>query len=338
MSIKSLNFLINIIAVIILLGVEIPVLAQHIESSKIQNESNEDNHADFKISLAQWSLHNSIFGSIKSIDWYYKMIEESPDSLYNGEIDPMEFPTVAAELGIYSIELTNTFYLDKAEDMEYFTTFKLKCDSAKVKIGLIMCNYLGRLGQSDSVKRIEAINNHYKWIDIAEFLEAHSIRVNLYGPGSPEEVAINSVKSLIRLGKYGESKGINILVENHGGHSSDGLWLSEVIKKVGMKNVGTLPDFGNFCTAYDSTGCIKRYDRYKGMKELMPYAKAVSAKSYEFDDNGNETSIDYFRMMKIVKESGYKGYIGIEYEGKQLSELEGIKATKLLLEKAFRKL
>ncbi|MGB5667551.1 MAG: sugar phosphate isomerase/epimerase family protein [Maribacter sp.] len=293
---------------------------------------------DFKISLAQWSLHKTFFG-VETMDWaaFGKTLSESPDDLLKGR-DPMDFPAMAADYGVNSIELVNTFYYSKADDMEYWTEFKKKCDDAGVSVGLIMCDALGNLGDADPGKRMEAVEKHYKWVDVAKFLGAHSIRVNAAGEGTAEEVAKNAVDGLSKLGEYGASKGINIIVENHGGYSSDGLWLSGVMKNVGMDNVGTLPDFGNFCIERSADGCAKEYDRYKGIAELMPYAKGVSAKSNDFDENGNEKSSDFLRIMKIVKESGFKGYVGIEYEGSELSEDEGIKATKALLEKVFKEI
>lgn len=165
---------------------------------------------------------------------------------------------------------------------------------------------------------------------------AHTIRVNAAGAGTAEEVATNAVAGLTQLGKYGAEKGINVVVENHGGYSSDGSWLAGVMKSVGMDNVGTLPDFGNFCIERNPDfSCKKEYDRYQGMKDLMPYAKGVSAKAHSFDENGNENDSDFLRIMKIVKDSGFKGTVGIEYEGQELSEEEGIKKTKALLEKVF---
>ncbi len=250
----------------------------------------------------------------------------------------MDFPAMAASYGIESIELVNTFYFGKVDDMEYWKEFKKKCEEAGVSVGLIMCDALGNLGDDDPEKLLEAVENHYKWVDIAKFLGAHSIRVNAAGEGTPEEVAKNAVNGLKALGKYAASKGINVIVENHGGHSSNGAWLSGIMGVINMDNVGTLPDFGNFCIERGPDGCVKEYDKYAGMKELMPYAKGVSAKSHEFDEEGNEVHSDYLRIMKIVKESGFKGYIGIEYEGDQLSEDEGIKATKALLEKVFAQL
>lgn len=293
---------------------------------------------DFQISLAQWSLHKTFFG-VETMDWaaFGKTLMESPDDLLRGP-DPMDFPAMAAEYGVNSIELVNTFYYSKADDMAYWTKFKKKCEAAGVTVGLIMCDALGNLGDADPEARKTAVENHHKWADIAQFLGAHSIRVNAAGNGTAEEVAENAVDGLSSLGAYGASKGINIIVENHGGYSSDGTWLSGVMAKVDMDNVGTLPDFGNFCIARSPDGCAKEYDRYKGIAELMPYAKGVSAKSHAFDADGNEVDSDFLRIMKIVKESGFKGYVGIEYEGTELSEDEGIKATKALLEKVFKEL
>ncbi len=291
---------------------------------------------DFKISLAQWSLYRSYFGNALQ-DWeeFARMLKESPDDLLQGDLDPMDFPEVAAGYGIDCIELVNTFYFSKAGDQEYWNAFKQKCDEAGVSVGLIMCDALGNMGDADPAARQAAVENHYAWVDVAQFLGAHSIRVNATGEGTPEEVAANMVDGLSKLASYAASKGINIIVENHGGISSDASWLAGVMEKVGMDNVGTLPDFGNFCIESGPDGCIKEYDKYKGIAELMPYAKGVSAKSHTFDENGNEVDSDFYRIMKIVKDSGFKGYVGIEYEGNELSEDEGIKATKALLEKAF---
>lgn len=300
--------------------------------------SEEMDNSDFKISLAQWSLHNSFFG--ERPDWreFNRLLQESPDSILNGELDPANFPSIAAGYGINSIELVNTFYFDKAKNTEYWDAFLKQCEENNVSVGLIMCDALGNLGDSDEAARMKAVENHYQWVDAAKYLGAHSIRVNAAGQGTAEEVAANAVDGLSKLGKYGAEKGINIIVENHGGYSSNGDWLSGVMKEVNMDNVGTLPDFGNFCIERTAEGCANEYDRYKGTEQLMPYAKGVSAKSNDFDENGNEIHTDYLKMMKIVKDSGFRGYVGIEYEGSELSEDEGIKATKALLERVFSEL
>ncbi|MCA5003766.1 sugar phosphate isomerase/epimerase family protein [Sphingobacterium bovistauri] len=257
----------------------------------------------FDISLAQWSLHKTLFkGDLKNID----------------------FPQFTAEkFGIYGVEYVNQFFKDKANDMTYLKDLKNRAKSSGVKNVLIMVDGEGNLGDEDNAKRLKSVENHYKWIDAANFLGCTSIRVNAAGNGAKEDVAKRVVDSLSTLADYGKKAKINVIVENHGGISSHGDWLSGVLKSVGKKNCGALPDFGNF---YE-------YDRYQGVIDLMPYAKGVSAKSNVFDASGNERNIDYAKMMKIVKDAKYKGFVGIEYEGSELSEVDGIIATKKLLER-----
>lgn len=307
--------------------------------STVQDSSQVTENEDFKISLAQWSLQRTFIGDTVT-DWraWVSDLRTSPGDVLNGEVDPMDFPTMAKEYGIDCIELLNIFYFDKAKDMSYWKAFKKKCDDAEVTVGLIMCDVLGNLADPDSVARIQAVENHYHWVDVAEFLGARSVRVNLSGEGDREEIAANAIDGLTRLAEYAAPKGINIVVENQRGISADASWLSSLLGKVEMDNVGSLPDFGNFCVKTGPDGCINEYDRYKGIAELLPYAKGVSAKSYSFDENGNEERSDFLRIMKIVKNAGFKGYVGIEYDGTQLSEDEGINATRRLLEKVFKEL
>jgi len=306
--------------------------------SEATSEDTMEENSDFQISLAQWSLNGGFFGEL---DWtsFGRYLQESPDSLLQGDLDPMDFPQIAAEeYDLHIIELVNTFYFSKANDMDYWMDFKAKCDQYDVQVGLIMCDALGNIGDADEAARMQAVENHHAWVNIAQRLGAESIRVNAAGQGTAEEVAANAVDGLKKLAEYAAPKGINILVENHGGYSSNGAWLAGVMEAVGMDNVGTLPDFGNFCIERGPDGCANEYDRYKGMEELMPYAKGVSAKAYEFDENGNAVQTDFLRVMKIAKDAGFTGTVGIEYEGDQLSEKEGIKKTKTLLEKVFAQL
>ncbi|UCE05626.1 MAG: TIM barrel protein [bacterium] len=262
----------------------------------------------FKISLAQWSLHRSI---------------------RSGEIDNLDFARIAKkEFGIDAIEYVNQFFADKAKDGKYLQEMKKRTDDEGVLNLLIMCDDEGHLGDPDEDKRTQAIENHYKWVEASKFLGCHSIRVNAHSEGSYEEQMKLAADGLSRLTEFGVQHEMNVIVENHGGLSSNGKWLIGVMQIVDHPRCGTLPDFGNFRIKDDEW-----YDRYEGVKELMPYAKAVSAKSHDFDKAENETSTDYLRMMKIVVDAGYKGYVGIEYEGDRLSEREGIKATKQLLER-----
>jgi L-ribulose-5-phosphate 3-epimerase len=264
----------------------------------------------FKISLAQWSLHRTIFG---------------------GQLDPLDFARVARnDFGIDAVEYVNQFYKGKGEDRAYLQELKKRADDHGVKSLLIMCDGEGALGDPDEARRKQAVENHYKWVEAARFLGCHSIRVNAASRGSYEEQVRLAADGLRRLVEFADGVGINVIVENHGGLSSNGAWLAEVIRRVDHPRAGTLPDFGNFRI---SSNPEQWYDRYKGVAELMPFAKGVSAKSHAFDEQGNETGTDYRRMLKIVLDAGYRGYIGIEYEGSQLSEPEGILATKRLLER-----
>ena len=260
----------------------------------------------FEISLAEWSLHRS---------------------LQSKEIDHLDFYSVAKnELNISAVEYVNSFFFDKAKDQRYLKEMKLRASDLGVRSLLIMCDNEGNLGDPDLKKRTKSVENHYKWAEAAKFLGCHSIRVNARSFGSYDEQIELAADGLRRLTEFGETLALNTIVENHGGLSSNGKWLSAVMDKVDHPRVGTLPDFGNFRIEGDEW-----YDRYQGMKELMPYAKAVSAKSHEFDSNGNEIQSDYYKIMDIVLKAGYSGYVGIEYEGNVHSEIEGIKLTRDLL-------
>ncbi len=257
----------------------------------------------FLISLAQWSLHRAFFGK---------------------KLDPLDFAMIAKQgYNIDAIEYVNQFYKGKATDKDYTAELKKRAEDQGVKSVLIMCDGEGSLGNPDAKKRQQAVENHYKWVELARYLGCHSIRVNAHSDGTPEEQMALAADGLRKLTEFAAKHDINVIVENHGGLSSNGEWLVGVMKKVDHPRCGTLPDFGNFGS----------YDRYKGVQEMMPYAKGVSAKSYDFDAEGNEKTIDYRRMMKIVLGAGYHGRVGIEYEGSKLSEPEGIWATKKLLER-----
>ena len=264
----------------------------------------------FKISLAQWSLHKS---------------------LQQKKLDNLDFAKVTKEkFGIEAVEYVNQFFKDKAKDATYLAEMKKRTDDLGVTNVLIMVDGEGALGDMDEQKRTKAVENHYQWVDAAKYLGCHSIRVNAETvkgktPEDYEEGKKLASDGLRRLSEYAKPLNMNVIVENHGGWSSNGKWLSETIRMTGLANCGTLPDFGNF---YD-------YDRYQGVTDMMPLAKAVSAKSYDFDAQGNDTKIDFMKMMKIVLDANYHGWVGIEYEGSKLSEDEGILATKKLLEKCM---
>jgi sugar phosphate isomerase/epimerase len=279
----------------------------------------DDQAADppFKISLAEWSLHRTLRDKSK-------------------KLTNLDFPRVTKrEFGIDAVEYVNQFFKDKAKDEKYLADLKQRCEDEGVKSLLIMVDGEGQLGAADEKARTTAVENHYQWVDAAKFLGCHSIRVNAASRGSYEEQQKLAADGLRRLSEYAKPHGLNVIVENHGGLSSNGAWLAGVIKMTGMENCGTLPDFGNFFISRGDNP--EEYDRYMGVEELMPYAKAVSAKTHDFDESGNEIHTDYERMMGIVLKHGYHGYVGIEYEGSKLGEMEGIQKSKELLERVAKK-
>ncbi|QDS98433.1 Xylose isomerase-like TIM barrel [Adhaeretor mobilis] len=255
--------------------------------------------------------------------------------------DNLRFPEIAKkQCGIDAVEYVNAFFKEKAKDKAYLKELKARTDDLGVKNVLIMVDGEGALGDADQQKRQQAIDNHKQWVEAAKYLGCHSIRVNAQSSGTPEEQSRQAADGLRRLSEWAKQHDINVIVENHGGLSSNGSWLAGVIKSVDLPNCGTLPDFGNFklgqtVTEADGvkTVCERTYDRYRGVNELMPSAKAVSAKSHQFNQDGNETGTDYFKMMKIVLDHGYHGYVGIEWEGEHPGEMEGIRLTKELLER-----
>lgn len=267
----------------------------------------------FDISLAQWSLHRTLF---------------------DGSLDNLDFaPTAKSEFGIEAVEYVNQFFMDKATETAYLQQMQRRAEEAGVNNLLIMCDGEGALGAADADERKQAVENHHKWVEAADRLGCHSIRVNAQSSGSYEEQMQRAADGLRQLTEFAAQEDMNVLVENHGGLSSNGEWLAGVMERVAHPRCGTLPDFGNFTIRDGET-----YDRYKGVQELMPFAKGVSAKSHAFDEEGNETNTDYERMMRIVLEAGYRGHVGIEYEGDELSEYEGIRATKQLLERTRKTL
>lgn len=274
--------------------------------------------APFKISLAQWSLHKPLFA---------------------GELAHLDFAAEAKKMGFGAIEYVNSFFKDKATDAAFLKDMNTRATDAEVEQLLIMCDGEGNLGDADDNTRARAVENHRKWLDAAKELGCHSIRVNAASSGSWDEQRDRAADGLRLLCELADPLELHVLVENHGGLSSNGKWLSEVMRTVDHPRIGTLPDFGNFCMDWSrSDQADAWYDRYTGVKELMPFAKAVSAKSHDFDENGNETATDYERMLRIVKDAGYTGWIGVEYEGSRLSPRDGSLATKRLIERVLTKL
>ena len=274
-----------------------------------------------KISLAQWSLHRTI--KIKK------------------ELSPNDFSIKAREMGFDAVEYVSSLYWNELKSRSIAKITKelvSKSNDNDIKNLLIMVDGEGDLAAKNNYKREKAIENHVKWIEMAHELGCHSIRVNLNGEKEKKNWIEYSSKSLTKLCSFARKDKINIIVENHGGLSSNAKLLAKVMKEVNLDNCGTLPDFGNFCIEKEDpnnyfSNCINEYDKYLGMEELMPYAKAVSAKSFDFNSNGEESTIDFKKIIDIVSSFKYKGYYGIEYEGLNLSEEKGILKTKKLLER-----
>ena len=267
----------------------------------------------FKISLAQWSLHRALFKK---------------------ELDNLDFAGKARfDFGIGAVEYVNQFFKDKAKDRTYLGEMLKRSRDNGIENRLIMCDDEGALGDPDEAKRRQAVENHYKWVEAAKFLGCKIIRVNAQSRGSYDEQMKLAADGLRRLTEFGAKAKIAVVVENHGGLSSNGQWLAGVMKMVNHPMCGTLPDFGNFSVSKD-----EEYDRYKGVTEMMPFAKAVSAKSHDFDEQDEETHTDYHKMMKIVLDAKYNSFVGIEYEGDRMSEPDGVRATKKLLERVHQDL
>lgn len=278
-----------------------------------------------EISLAEWSLHRTIRA---------------------GKLDHLDFAAKAKDdFGISVVEYVNGLfggtkmtYQEAAKNSPYLKELLKRSQDAGVVNHLIMIDEEGPLALPKDKERLAAVDNHKKWFEAAKFLGCKTVRVNLHGEGTPDAKKIASIDSLARLGELAKTMNLNVVVENHGSESSKAFWVADVMKKVNLPNVGTLPDFGNFCISHPwgttQDGCDDMYDRYKGVEELLPFSKGgVSAKSYDFDSKGEQPLIDYKRLLNIVKASGFKGYIGIEFEGFNQPEEEGIRKTKLLLEK-----
>ncbi len=277
----------------------------------------------FKLSLAQWSLHKAI---------------------QSGELSPLDFAKKAKELGFEGIEYVSQLYAEELEKdpdpqvamQKLLEILKAKSEENEIQNLIIMVDHEGDLAAVKEEARNEAVEKHKKWVDAAQFLGCHSIRVNLFGTDDPEQWQNTAADGLSKLADYAATKNVNVIVENHGYLSSNAALLVKVMQNVNKPNCGTLPDFGNFCLKREGgerwgAKCVDEYPKYQGVEEMMPYAKAVSAKSYDFDTEGNETTIDYKKMLNVIKKSGYEGFIGVEYEGERLGETEGITATRDLL-------
>lgn len=320
LKIKSKIELIFMISIILL-------MVQGCKKNKQNNQQNTATSSEtkpfFKLSLAQWSLHRT----------------------FNDDgVDPFKFAEIAKENGFEGLEYVNHIYAKQIEDLGFdkvIDSLKSLSNLHNMRNVLIMIDGEGDLASPDENIRNAAVKNHEKWVDAAQKLGCHAIRVNTFGTNDPELWVPAVVDGLRKLSEYAATKNINVLCENHGWLSSNTPFLMKAINEVNMENCGTLPDFGNWCIKRkdgEQWGeCEEVYpDKYEGIKTMLTKAKAVSAKAYDFDENGNETTLDFPRIIQLVKESGYSGFIGVEYEGERLSEKEGIIAIKKLLLKSAK--
>jgi sugar phosphate isomerase/epimerase len=286
----------------------IPGLARAAGEQPDHKETDDMTQVHWPISLAQWSLHRM---------------------LQSGDLTAENFPTFSRErFGISGVEYVNSFFKDRATDDAWLESLRTRCDEAQVRSLIIMVDSEGALGDPSKAGRSEAVSNHRRWLHAAKTLGCHGIRVNVPSEGTPDEQRDLCAKGLSELLEHADAMDLSVMIENHGGLSSNGAWLASLLTMVGHPRLGTLPDFGNFTLDWD-TG--EQYDRYQGVDELLPWAKALSAKSHAFDKAGDETATDYGRMFELVRKHGYTGWVGVEYEGDGLSEVEGIEQTRDLL-------
>jgi sugar phosphate isomerase/epimerase len=253
----------------------------------------------FHISLAEWSINKPLFA---------------------GTIDHLDFPLLARRHGIDAVEYVNQFFMDKATDEAYLREMKFRADNEGVRSVLIMCDREGELGSAEESVRIQTVENHKKWVEAAKYLGCHAIRINGYStvqwskkPADFTESQKLVADGLRRMCEFADGYDIDVMIENHGGFSSNGKWLAGVMKLAGNKRAGTLPDFGNFRLNGYGNEKPESYDAYQAVKELMPYAKGVSVKTTVWDDKGNQSPLDYDRMLSIVLDAGFRGYCGIEH-------------------------
>ncbi len=308
-------------------------------ANKVIASSDKPDEALPKLSLSQWALHRAHFGASKdNYQRWQRLLRESPDEVLEGWLKPLDFPKVARErFGFEAVEYVNTFIFGKARDDSFLEQLRTRCDDYGVKSVLLMVDEAGYLGHSDTNQRHQSIQNHLPWIEASAKIGCDAVRVNAHGIGSYEEQKEAAAESLRTLVEHAEPFDVKVLVENHGGLSSFPPWLLETLKSADHPLLGTMVDFDNFAWSEERIWhSDTRYDRYKGVEELMPLAQAVSAKSHNFDADGSETTIDYHRMADIIKTSGYNGYIGVEHEGNHFSEEEGIEKTRDLLIKAWQ--
>ncbi|MCP9235704.1 serine hydrolase [Lewinella sp. JB7] len=272
-----------------------------------------------RYALGQWSFHEALFG---------------------GEMDNSDFIRTAGEMGFAGVELVNQFFADRAEDEAFLDSLSATADAAGVKLTMLLVDGAGNLGASDPAERDAALEQHLRWVKAADRLDIPAVRINAHGDGSPEEIMAASADGIGRLAAAARDYGIRILIENHGGISNDGEWLAALLRRLKSQNVGAVADFDNWCVERDNGQlwggeCTRRYDRYQGMSDLMPFAGGISVKAFDFNENGEEAGMNYAALFDIIRAWDYDGYLGIEYEGSSLPPREGIERTRALAERSW---
>ena len=263
-----------------------------------------------KVSLQQYSFRSMLVG-------------KSP------ELSTLDYPKFAVEnFGINALEYFNGFFEDRSGDQKYFNELRQRCDDLGVENQLMLCRNKRAIDDADSSIRAAAAKDYLPWLEASHTLGCHSIRVDCRSVGDADEVLKQAVDGLHRICDLAKPYGIDIIVENHGNHSSNGKWLASLMRQANRENLGTLPDFGNF----------HEYDRYKGVRETLPWARVVCAKIHEFTPEGQAANTDFLKMIRIIKDSGYEGYIAIEYEGEKPSPVEGVRLAQQLIAATLEKM
>jgi len=285
--------------------------------SEIEKSEFKSNNSP-KLVLAQWTFNKDLFA---------------------GKMTTIDFVNLASELGFEGVEYVSQFFQDKVEDDKYLSNLKAAAENAEVVNTMILVDIPdARLGSSDAKERNKSIAEHKKWIVAASKLDCPTIRVNAHGDGTPEEIILAVFESVKTLAIFGKNYDVKITIENHGQYSSDGKWLSELIGKLVPYGVGSVADFDNWCIEREGgklwgSPCIEEYDRYLGIKELLPTAKSVSLKAFDFDSDGNAIKTDFCKMFQLIKDAQYDEYLAVEFEGHDIDPIEGIRKTLELVEK-----
>jgi sugar phosphate isomerase/epimerase len=286
------------------------------------------------LSISQWCFHRAIFGpSRDDYDWFVSHLASDPDAVLQGAMDPRDIVVRAREIGVDAVDYVNVCFFGHAGDIPWLTDLKRRADAEGVKSLMIMCDQTGRLGHADPAMRLKSVEDHTRWLEAAQFLGCHSIRVNAYGDGTYLEQLERCAEGIGALAERAEPMGLNVLIENHGEASNTGIWLAMLIQKISHPRVMALADFDNFFMGGWNQVPERRYDRYQGLMDIARYTHSVSAKAHGFNADGSEVKTDFHKAMRILLDAGFRGYASIEYEGDQLSEMEGAVRTKALLEK-----